>query len=41
MNHAEKCPVCGGSGKVVDTVLHSASLPFIECDECRGTGKGK
>ena len=45
MNHAEKCPVCGGSGKILNNSppyykdsATSIEPPFTACNGCGGSG---
>jgi DnaJ-class molecular chaperone len=37
--HAEKCPVCNGTGKVeIQYLVTSTPRPVVDCHGCNGTG---
>ena len=39
MMHAEKCPVCGGSGKLVVSTDTTTTVPLtVPCQGCGGRG---
>jgi len=38
MSHAEKCPVCDGTGKVQDNGPSGTSIDFKTCHGCGGKG---
>ena len=38
MGHAEKCPVCNGSGRVKNSDLYSTGPSEITCHGCCGVG---
>lgn len=38
MNHAEKCPVCNGSGRVKNSDLYSTGSSELTCHGCKGLG---
>lgn len=38
MNHAEKCPVCKGAGKLPRAPTTSSMTDIVDCHGCRGIG---